>query len=194
MTDNGGPGGIGARSTLTKEIFVDVLSVPDRPVLGSDTLPERIYGLEGEEVMALDLEGLELFTDADDSSGTSINYMLLLDPDGTYPEDISGVRAVLREKKIYISSEGDFNGRNIPLALYGFNGAEPNYRDDPRHMTFVDINNTNDGPWWSTIPDVEVDEDTSQTGFIDLSKYVNDIDSPMSSMRTCRPVPTRFEM
>ncbi len=180
VEDNGGPGGVPSRKTTTKEIKIDVIPTDDPPVLGNGSLPQKLYGKEGEEVQALDLNNLYLFSDPDDPAGLSIRYWPVIDPDGTYPQDIEDTVSVsIKEKtKLYIKSEGDWYGFNIPLRIYGYDTPQPNLKSDPYQSTSIDILNVNDGPKWLRIPDVQIDEDTPMHGIIDLSPYSSDIDTP----------------
>jgi hypothetical protein len=190
VTDTGGigSGDDDARSFVSDPILIRVRSVDDHPVRGGDSLPPKIVGREGESVEALDLSEYDLFRDPDDPLGVTINYLALLDPNGNYPDDaISGdpteslVTVDIRDGKIFVESEGDWYGENIPLRLYGHNGQEPDYDVDPYHDTYIDIENVNDAPVWGEVPPVHLDEDGSAEGILDFVQYVSDIDSaPLS--------------
>jgi hypothetical protein len=179
IKDNGGPGGVPPRQFVTKEIRIDVTPVDDPPVLSNGTLPPKLKGYEGTEVQVLDLsKNMYLFSDPDDPMGYNIRYYAVLDPDGTYPLDLSAVNVRISDKKVYISSEGDWYGENIPLRIYGYDDISVNLNDDPYHMTSIDILNINDAPVFEEMPDVYMKEDTPQDGIIDLSPYASDIDTP----------------
>lgn len=179
IEDNGGPGGVPSRKIMTKEIKIDVIPTDDPPIRGNGTLPTKLYGYEGEEVMAIDLDGRYLFQDPDDPYGLSIRYYALLDPDGSYPQDIEGTVSVrIAGSRLFIKSEGDWSGLNIPLRIYGFDTPQADTTSNPYHTTSVDIININDGPSWLDIPDLYIDEDVSMESIIDLSPYATDIDTP----------------
>ncbi|MBN1389564.1 MAG: VCBS repeat-containing protein [Candidatus Thermoplasmatota archaeon] len=178
IKDNGGPGGTPPREMITNQIKIDVLPVDDPPVLGNNTLPSKLFGKEGEEVMVADLNGLNLFSDPDDPMGLSIRYYPVLDFQKTYPHDLSAVSIRISEKKLYIKSIGDWYGLNIPIRIYGYDKPDVNLYGDPYHTTTVDIENINDPPTFDPIPSITVKEDIPQNNVLDMSPYANDIDTP----------------
>ncbi len=178
VTDNGGPGGTPSRVYISKEIKIDVLPVDDHPIRGNETLPDRIVGYEGEEdVMALDISDLNLFYDPDDPLGTGLQYYLIMNPDNIDPRDFSNVSVSLRGDKIYVTSQGDWTGMNIPLRLWCYDNDLFQPEFDPYHDTLLDIINKNDPPSWKIVPDITINEDESEDGALDLTPYVTDIDS-----------------
>jgi len=179
IKDNGGPGGVPARQYVTKEIRIDVIPVDDPPVVSNGTLPQKLTGYEGTEVQVLDLsKNMYLFSDPDDPMGYNIRFFAVLDPDGTYPLDLSSVKVRIADKKLYVSSEDDWYGENIPLRIYGYDDMSVNLNDDPYHMTSIDILNINDPPTFAEMPDLWMKEDIPQKNIIDLSPYADDIDTP----------------
>ncbi|MEA3558934.1 MAG: FG-GAP-like repeat-containing protein [Candidatus Thermoplasmatota archaeon] len=179
IEDNGGPGGVPSRKIITNKIKIDVIPKDDPPVLGNGSLPQKLVGYEGAEVMALDLHGRYLFSDPDDPHGLSIRYWPVLDPDGSYPQELEGnVNVRIAGTMVYVESVGDWNGLNIPLRIYGYDSQQPNLNGDPYQTTSIDIMDINDPPKWQTIPDFEIDEDTYLDGIVDLSPYSHDIDTP----------------
>jgi len=50
-------------------------------------------------------------------------------------------------------------------------------------VTFVDIVNVNDPPTFSPVPESSMDEDMKVKGIVDLMQYVDDIDTPPSSLK-----------
>ncbi|MBN1540156.1 MAG: VCBS repeat-containing protein [Candidatus Thermoplasmatota archaeon] len=178
VKDNGGPGMTPPREMVTNPIKIDVIPVDDPPILGNDTLPDKFYGKEGEEVMVADLNGLYLFSDPDDPIGLSLRYYPVLDFEKTYPHDITQVSIRISDKKVYVKSLGDWNGLNIPVRIYGYDRMEVNLLNDPYHTTTIDILNVNDPPTFAPIPPVTVREDVPQNNVIDMSPYAEDIDTP----------------
>ena len=181
IKDNGGMSGIPPRELITNTITIDIEPVPDIPMLSNGTLPQKIKALEGMETTVLDLTKYYLFEDPDDPSGTSIRFKAIMDPAGTYPQDLSTVRVDVKDRKLVVSSLTDWYGSNIPIRVYGYN-EEFNPTVDPFHTTFLSIENVNDGPSWEDIPSVEIDEDTAVEGLLDLTPYVLDIDTPPSGL------------
>ena len=132
--------------------------------------------------MVADLNGLNLFEDPDDPLGLGIRYFPIIDFEKKYPQDLSQVSVRLANKKLYVKSEGDWYGLNIPLRLYGYDKQEVNLLGDPYHTTTIDIENVNDGPVFNPLPEYHVKEDEGQNNLLDLSPYVDDIDTPPTEL------------
>ncbi len=181
VTDNGGPGGASSRDYISKEILIDVIPVDDHPVRGNQTLPPRLTSYEGEEeVMVLDLNTLNLFEDPDDPMGSGLQYYLVVDPGDQDPRDLGNVTLNLRGGKIFVTSNDDWTGMNIPIRVWCYDNdlIQPDF--DPYHDTLLDIININDPPTWKVLPDLTLNEDESEDGAFDLTPFVVDIDSDPS--------------
>jgi len=179
VTDTGGPNKVPQRSYVTRTVQVEIRPQND-PVQRSPggSLPDRLSGLEGEEVMVIDLNELELFYDPDDRFISSVQYYPVLDPDGVYPGDLSNVSVREEDGRIFARSTGNWWGHNIPLRIYGYNGYDGlNLNRDPYYMTMLNIRNVNDPPFWRAIPNAAGEEDEGNQHLIDLIRYVSDIDS-----------------
>jgi hypothetical protein len=178
VTDNGGPDGTPPREYISKEISIDVLPVDDHPMRGNQTLPEKIFGYEGQEnVMVLDMTELNLFFDPDDPLGTGLQYYVVKNPDGIDPRDFDNVTVDLKGKKIFVTSDGDWTGLNIPLRIWAYDNdlIEPDF--DPYHDTFLDVININDPPSWNVLPEITINEDDSEEDIFDLTPFIIDMDS-----------------
>ncbi len=181
--DNGGPGGVPARSVTTSEVLIDVIPQNDPPIKGTGALPQRLYGLEGEEVMVIeDVSTYSLFDDPDDPMGSSIRYYAMLDPLDQYPQDLSHITLSLKGRSVYVDSSGDWYGENIPVYVYGYNDIL-NKATNAFHKTLLDIQNINDPPEFTVIDNVYLDEDTPNENGLDLSKFASDIDTPSKDLK-----------
>ncbi len=178
VTDNGGPGGVPPREFVSKEIKIDVIPGHDHPHKGNQTLPPKIFGYEGQEVLSIDLSTLNLFEDPDDPLGVGISYFIELNPDNMDPRDLSNVTIrTTSDGKLYVNSEGDWSGSGIPVKIWGYDGGLREPAFDPYHLTQLDIININDPPSWNILPLIRIKEDEDKESAFDLTPFVIDIDN-----------------
>lgn len=177
VTDDGGPKNVPSRTLVSKSIPVVVRPINDLPKLTGVNLPV-LYGIEGDTVEVVDLDDYELFTDADNDR---IIYEIDVDYDDipNYDESAGLVIKKLSGNVIEVSLDefSDWTG-TIPLKVYGKDGKGIfNKITAPRVETVIIINNTNDGPKWIDIPRVYGEEDVASKRLVELTQFVDDIDT-----------------
>ena len=181
VTDDGGPNNVPARTYMTKRFPVIVEPVNDDPVATGQSLPD-LYAWEGKTTVVVDLDDYELFTDVD-------NDPILYDI--VYPDrqDIPGynesadleIDLIGSEIQVSLNELSDWTG-TIPLTIYGTDDHQYNIYTTPRIKTNIIVNNTNDPPKWMDIPTYTVIEDTPMDRIVELTQFVDDIDSPLNDM------------
>jgi hypothetical protein len=176
VTDQGGPNDVPSRTLKTKPFPVLVQPVNDDPVATGQKLPE-LYAFEGETTIVVDLADYTLFEDAD-------NDPILYDIEIPFLEDIPDynetadlrVKLIGTEIEVYLNEFSDWTG-TIPLTVWGTDDHQVNIYTTPRIKTNIVVNNTNDGPHWMAVPSSTVIEDTPSERMIELTRFVNDIDT-----------------
>ncbi len=177
VTDTGGPNNVPERTLLTQRFPLLVWPINDEPVVTGQNLP-ILYGVEGETVIVADLNDYDLFYDADRDP---IQYRLRIPEFEDIPDynESANLKVTQIGSKIEVSLDdfSDWTG-TIPLTIYG--------TDDPRTLniyqtarveTLIQINNTNDPPNWTPIPRSTVLEDVDSPRILELTRFVDDIDT-----------------
>ncbi len=179
-TDNGD--GVSAPTTFTasNEFTITVDPVNDEPVLGDVYVPNAKLN-EDSFMTWVKLDSAKYFTDIE---GDELFYKAEVDPDGAMTgEDITvGINA---DNYIVITSNGDFTGDNIPVRIYCDDDKTFGELDEvnPYQDFKVTVSNLpDDPPFWSPIDPIYIPEDSEMMEVLDLTEYINDLDTPLDQI------------
>jgi hypothetical protein len=143
----------------------------------------NVFAEEGKTVTSAYLEGRELFIDVD---GDPLRYEPIPDlssPDYDESADFR-IRYIPSNQTLEasLSPFSDWTG-TVPIKMFCYDSAEPDYEHDPSVKFSVFVNNTNDGPVWLDVPTYTIEEGSARNDLVKLTDLVFDIDTSASSMK-----------
>ncbi len=180
VTDSGG------KYAFSNYFNITINPVNDEPTI-DDTMNDVIIDEgTGQEVLILpkDVSESTYFTDIDSET---FYYWVDVDPNGVYTGE-KLVGSLIEDGNNWIvklKASGDWNtedGTPVPVRITCDDDDEKG--DDGITQDFeVRIYPVNDEPVWDPIQDLEIDEDSDETLWVDLSEYVDDIDDELSDIK-----------
>ncbi len=170
VTDNFG-------STIESDLItLKITPINDEPVLGSVKYPKLLFA-EGQLSNSIDLDSRDYFFDPD---GDPLYYSIVIDPEDLSKGENISYQIDPITNKLTFKALGDWFGSEIPVAVYCDDSQPVNYT--LKQTLLISILNINDAPNWKEIPDITLKEDDAAYNYLDLKKYVYDIDDSMENL------------
>ena len=170
ITDNYG------LQTQSELITLEITPVNDEPVPGYKFY-KNIKFLEGGSSDPIDLDSQEYFKDVDHDP---LYFKLKIDPSDIIKGENISYSIDTDTNQIILSSTDDWYGDNVSVFVFCDDSLPVN---DTLYKTFkVSVQNQNDQPVWSDIPDMTFDEDQIVVDYLNLKDYVIDLDDAFENL------------
>jgi hypothetical protein len=181
VTDRGGPNDVPARTSLSEPFTIIVHRVNDPPVTTGEELGVLI-AWEGMTTTIAYLDDHNLFYDVD---GDKIRFEAVPDLSVEGYDPLAGLSVVWKSHnntiEASLSPTSDWTG-SVPVTLYGYDQAEPDYANNPRITFTLHVKNVNDPPSWKNVNDITAKEGTAEKYLFRLSDRVDDIDTSKADL------------